>query len=100
MLIAWRATGKVPEIELSEFRNRLGVGDNEYTAMNNFKSRVLEPAIKQINEHTDITVKVEQHKKGALLAAFHLSLSKSNSRKLKNRKTSSEIQTHLTFLSK
>ena len=70
MLIAWRATGKVPEIELSEFRNRLGVGDNEYTAMNNFKSRVLEPAIKQINEHTDITVKVEQHKKGRTISGF------------------------------
>ncbi|KGT47406.1 replication initiation protein RepM [Acinetobacter sp. HR7] len=70
MLIAWRATGKVPEIELSEFRNRLGVGDNEYTAMNNFKSRVLEPAIKQINEHTDITASYEQHKKGRIISGF------------------------------
>ncbi|WP_180044720.1 replication initiation protein RepM [Acinetobacter sp. YH16039] len=70
MLIAWRATGKVPEIELSEFRNRLGVGDNEYTAMNNFKSRVLEPAIKQINEHTDIVTTYEQHKKGRSITGF------------------------------
>ena len=70
LLIAWRATGKVPELELSEFRNRLGVGDNEYTAMNNFKSRVLEPALKQINEHTDITVTYEQHKKGRTISGF------------------------------
>ncbi len=70
MLIAWRATGKVPEIKLSEFRNRLGVGDNEYTAMNNFKSRVLEPAIKQINEHTDIKATYEQHKKGRTITGF------------------------------
>ena len=100
MLIAWRATGKVPEIELSEFRNRLGVGDNEYTAMNNFKSRVLEPAIKQINEHTDITVKVEQHKKGRTISGFSFKFKQKQQPKIENRKTSSEIQTHLTFLSK
>ncbi|MDY6458109.1 replication initiation protein RepM [Acinetobacter faecalis] len=70
LLIAWREVGKVPQIELSEFRNKLGVGDNEYTAMNNFKSRVLEPSIKQINEHTDITVTYEQHKKGRIISGF------------------------------
>ncbi|HAL9344339.1 TPA: replication initiation protein, partial [Escherichia coli] len=70
LLIAWRTTGKVPELELSEFRNRLGIASNEYTAMNNFKSRVLEPSIKQINEHTDITVTYEQHKKGRTITGF------------------------------
>ena len=70
LLIAWREVGKVPQIELPEFRNRLGVSDNEYTAMNNFKSRVLEPSIKQINEHTDITVTYEQHKKGRTITGF------------------------------
>jgi plasmid replication initiation protein len=70
LLIAWREVGKVPQIELSEFRNRLGLLDTEYTAMNNFKSRVLEPSIKQINEHTDITVTYEQHKKGRTITGF------------------------------
>ena len=32
--------------------------------------RVLDPAIKQINEHTDITVKVEQHKTGRTISGF------------------------------
>ena len=73
LLIAWRTTGKVPELELSEFRNRLGIGDSEYTAMNNFKSRVLEPSIKQINEHTDITVTYEQHKRGRTISGFSFS---------------------------
>jgi plasmid replication initiation protein len=31
--------------------------------MARLKERVLELSIKQINEHTDITVKYEQHKK-------------------------------------
>ena len=70
LLIAWREVGKVPQLELSEFRNRLGLLDNEYTAMSDFKKRVLEPSIKQINEHTDITVTYEQHKKGRIISGF------------------------------
>ena len=70
LLIAWREVGKVPQLELNEFRNRLGLVDNEYTAMSDFKKRVLEPSIKQINEHTDITVTYEQHKKGRIISGF------------------------------
>ena len=70
LLIAWREVGKVPQIEISEFRNRLGLLDDEYTAMHNFKKRVLEPSIQQINEHTDITVTYEQHKKGRVISGF------------------------------
>ena len=70
LLIAWREAGKVPQIELIEFRKRLGLLDNEYTAMSDFKKRVLEPSIKQINEHTDIVVTYEQHKKGRVISGF------------------------------
>jgi len=74
LLIAWREVGKVPQLELSDFRNRLGLLENEYTAMSDFKKRVLEPSIKQINEHTDITVTYEQHKKGRLISGFSFKL--------------------------
>ena len=70
LLISWREVGKVPQIEIGEFRNRLGLLDDEYTAMHNFKKRVLEPSIQQINEHTDITVTYEQHKKGRTITGF------------------------------
>jgi len=70
MLIAWREVGKTPQIELSEFRHKIGVEDAEYKDMHNFKKRVLEPAIKQINEHTDITATYEQHKRGRLISGF------------------------------
>ena len=85
LLIAWREVGKVPQIEISEFRNRLGLLDTEYTAMNNFKSRVLEPSIKQINEHTDITVTYEQHKKGRTISGFSF--------KLKQKQQAKKIET-------
>ena len=53
LLIAWRSTGHTPVIELPEFRQRIGVLEDEYTRMGNFKDRVLNLAIAQINEHTD-----------------------------------------------
>ena len=70
LLIAWRSTGKTPIIELEEFRRRIGVLDDEYTRMGNFKDRVLNLAISQVNEHTDIFIKCEQHKRGRLITGF------------------------------
>lgn len=70
LLIAWRSTGKTPVIELSDFRQKLGVLETEYKRMYDFKKYVLDLAIKQINEHTDITVKVEQHKTGRTISGF------------------------------
>ena len=70
LLIQWRSTGKTPTIELQEFRKKLGVLDNEYLRMAHLKERVLELSIKQINEHTDITVKYEQHKRGRSISGF------------------------------
>lgn len=70
LLIAWRSTGSTPIIELSDFRQRIGVLDTEYKRMERFKTSVLELAIKQINEHTDIIVKYEQHKRGRSISGF------------------------------
>ena len=70
LLICWRTTGKTPVIELSEFRQKMGVLDSEYQRMYDFKKYVLEPSIKQINEHTDIIATYEQHKKGRLITGF------------------------------
>lgn len=73
LLIAWRSTGKVAMIELDELRSKLGVEPHEYKKMVNFKSRVLDTAIDQINEHTDIKAEYEQHKKGRSIVGFSFS---------------------------
>ena len=70
ILIAWRSSGSTPIIPLTDFRKRIGVLDSEYKRMYDFKKYVLDIAIKQINEHTDITVKVEQHKSGRSITGF------------------------------
>ncbi|WP_284880702.1 replication initiation protein RepM [Acinetobacter variabilis] len=70
LLIAWREVGKTPIFELQQLRKNLGVEDNEYQRMHHFKSRVLETAITQINEHTDIKATYEQHKQGRTITGF------------------------------
>lgn len=70
ILIAWKSACRTPIFELSEFRKKIGVLESEYSRLNNLKVRVLDPAIKQINEHTDITVTYMQHKTGRLVTGF------------------------------
>jgi len=70
LIISWKATHKTPIFEIDDFRNRLGVNQNEYNKMSNFKARVLDIAINQINEHSNIRVECEQHKKGRKITGF------------------------------
>ena len=58
---------------LKELRLKLGVEDNEYPTMDNFKRRVLDHSIKQINTHTDIIANYEQHKAGRVITGFSFS---------------------------
>jgi len=64
ILIAWRSTGKTPLITLYDFRQKIGVLDTEY---------------KRMYEHTDITVKVEQHKTGRSITGFSFSFNQKKS---------------------
>ncbi len=85
-LIAWRSTGKTPIISLSEFREKLGLDINEYQKMINFKNRVLEPAIKQINELTDIYVKYEQYKTGRSISGLSFTFKQKKAESLSQKK--------------
>lgn len=73
LLMQWKSMGKTPLFELNKFRSQLGIGVNEYTRMEAFKRRVLDIAIDQINEFSDINLKYEQHKKGRSISGFSFS---------------------------
>lgn len=98
LLIAWRSTGQTPIIELAEFRKKIGVLEDEYTRMGNFKDRVLNLALAQVNEHTDIKVKCEQHKKGRNISGFSFSFKQKNKEviSVKNEKSTSNLFLKLT----
>ena len=73
LLIQWQSTGEVPMVELSEFKMQLGIKNNEYSRIEAFKRRVLDLAINEINEKTDITASYKQHKKGRQIVGFSFS---------------------------
>ncbi len=82
LLVCWRSAGKTPIIDIEDFRLRIGVLPTEYKLMSDFKKRVFEPAIKQINERTDITVSYEQHKTGRTISGFSFKFKQKKIRKV------------------
>jgi plasmid replication initiation protein len=70
LLISWREVGKTPAYEIDDLRQKLGVEPDQYKELYNLKIRVLDLAIKQINDHTDITADYEQHKTGRKVTGF------------------------------
>ena len=70
LLIQWRSAGTTPIINLEDFRAQLGIEDNQYRLMSDFKKRVLDLAINDINDKTDIKVTYKQHKKGRSISGF------------------------------
>lgn len=73
LLIQWRFSGKTPVFDLLTFRQQVGVEAHQYKTMSNFKTYVLDFALKQVNELTDITAKYEQHKQGRSISGFSFS---------------------------
>ncbi|MDT0478162.1 RepB family plasmid replication initiator protein, partial [Streptomyces sp. DSM 41014] len=70
LMMQWRATGKTQQIPIDELRHKLGIEPDQYQKMSNFKDKVLDVAINQINEHTDIKASYEQHKEGRSITGF------------------------------
>ena len=70
LLISWREVGKTPTYEIDDLRQKLGVEPDRYKELYNLKIRVLDLALKQINDHTDITADYDQHKTGRKVTGF------------------------------
>lgn len=70
IVVAWRTLGKTSMISIDELRQRLGVLDDEYLKMEVLKRKVIDYAIKQINEKTEMELSYEQHKNGRKIIGF------------------------------
>ena len=81
LLAQWRTARHTPEFEINKFREQLGIGTNEYSRVEAFKRRVLEPALLQINEFSDLTAKYTQQKKGRSISGFSFTLKVTNKEK-------------------
>lgn len=63
-------SSKTLEISLDELRFRFGLLNTEYQAMSDFKKRVLDMAVKDINKNSDIAVSYTQQKQGRRITGF------------------------------
>ena len=72
LLVQYLSIGK-REIEIAWLKETLGIAD-EYPRMDNLKRRVLEPALAQINEHSDILVSYTQRKTGRVVTHLIFSI--------------------------
>jgi plasmid replication initiation protein len=62
--------GETPVFELHDLRQKLGILEEEYPRMFDFKKYVLDIGINQINEHSNISLIAIQHKKGRVISGF------------------------------
>lgn len=86
-----RNTGKGwLEISLDELRFRFGLLQTEYALMSDFKKRVLDSSMKQINEHTDLTTSYTQKKQGRKIVGFRFDFEYKNKKSLKSKDKSKE----------
>ena len=85
LMMQWRSSGKTQQIPIDELRYKLGIEPDQYKQMVNFKTKVLDFAIDQINEHTDIKASYEQHKEGRSITGFTFTFKRKIKAKSKSR---------------
>jgi len=96
LLMQWKNTGK-REIEIEWLKKHLEL-ESGYDRMNNFKARVIDPAVKDINEHSSYQVRWEQRKTGRKVTHLIFTFSEKKSpedKESKPKKTTPEKTTLL-----
>jgi plasmid replication initiation protein len=58
------------KFELQEIKKILGIAPDEYKIINDFKKRVIDVAVTQINQHTDLKISYLQQKTGRTVTGF------------------------------
>ena len=74
------------EISLDDLRFRFGLLPTEYQAMKDFKKRVLELSLKQINTKTDLSATYTQRKQGRIIVGFRFEFERKTNAKPKKTK--------------
>jgi plasmid replication initiation protein len=76
----WKDKGGTPKFGLAEFKHMLGLvdakGNEEYTKISMFKAKVLDVAVKQVNELTDLHIGYRLLKQGRSFESVVFTVSK------------------------
>ena len=86
LLKSW-STAKVKEFEVEYLRDKLDATTSSYNNFNNFRKKVLEPSISEINKHTDLDVSyIEKAKRGRKILTLEFQIKIKNIESIKNDK--------------
>lgn len=88
LVAQWK--NKTTTFELELLREQLGLGVNDYNRMSDFKRRVFELAIKEINKKTDLEVSYENKKNGREIVGFDVTTKQK--RKSKHKEQQDDIK--------
>lgn len=67
---------------LADFRKKLGVQNDDYPMYANLRQRVIEPAVKEINESSDIDISITPLKSGRKVVAVNLIVTNKDTREM------------------
>ena len=76
LTVKWLSVKQTDVFDYEILRGQLGIGVNEYQRMTDFKKRVLDLAVNEINEKTDIKVSYTQEKNGTKIIGFKFKVNK------------------------
>jgi len=89
LLVQWSSSGE-REIEVEWLKKQFQVSD-KYSRLGDLKKRVIEPAIVEINKHSNLWVKYGQRKSGRVVTHFQFQFGVKNSPKQRKQLTNEEI---------
>jgi len=72
--------GQTPWFELEKFRKLMGVDDNKYKIFRDFKTRVLDKSVEEVNKHSSLVVEPRLKKINRKVVAIQFSINKSNNK--------------------
>lgn len=72
--IRYQNIEQTPVFDIQKFRKLMGVEDNKYKVFRDFKSRVLDKAIEEVNKYSPITIKPHFQKHGRKVVAIQFQI--------------------------
>ncbi|MDD5581475.1 MAG: RepB family plasmid replication initiator protein [Methylobacter sp.] len=90
LLVQWNSSGE-REIEVEWLKNQFQVRD-KYRRLVDLKKRVIDPAVEEINKHSNIWVEYGQHKSGRTVTHFQFKFGLKSQPKERKQLTEEEIK--------
>lgn len=76
LVIKWLNVGITQKYEITDFRRKLGLENNEYTSIAYLKRDVIDKAVKEINSKSDLNISYEQFKDGRTITHIQFKVQK------------------------